>query len=85
VFKHSKVYERYQLAMVLEQILPAGEPLYVRVPRKLEAKAYVWPEYAWGREIEGSEQEAPKFVAGDMFLVRFWIKIWRPDMGCGYI
>jgi hypothetical protein len=85
VFKHSKVYERYQLAMALEQIIPPGEPRYIRVPRDLEAKAYVWPEYARGAEIEGgSIKEAPKFVAGDMFLVRFGSRsgdpIWAVDI-----
>lgn len=84
VFKHSKVYERYHLAMALEQVFPSGEPRYVRVPRDIEAKAYVWPEYARGAEIEGEEREAPKFVAGDMFLVRFGPKsgdpVWAVDI-----
>ncbi len=84
VFKHSKVYERYQLALALEQVIPPGEPRYVRVPRDLEAKAYVWPEYARGVETEGENREAPKFVAGDMFFVRFGPRsgdpIWAVDI-----
>lgn len=85
VFKHSKVYERYQLAMAIEQVIPPGEPRYVRVPREIEAKAYVWPEYARGAEVEGGRlKEAPKFVAGDMFLVRFGSRsgdpIWAVDI-----
>jgi len=57
--------------MALEETFKQGSPRYVRVPRELEAKAYVWPEYARGSEVEGGGGEAPKFVAGDMFLVRF--------------
>jgi len=69
--KHSKVIERYRLAMAIENTMPPGEARYVRIPRELEAKAYVWPEYARGAETEGEKGESPKFVAGDMYLVRF--------------
>lgn len=82
--KHSKVLSRYQLAMALENTLPAGEARFVRVPRKLEAKAYVWPEYSRGAETEGAGGETPKFVGGDMHLVRFGPKsgdpIWAVDI-----
>jgi len=71
IAKHSKVITRYQLAMAIEKVMPPGEALYVKIPRDLEAKAYVWPEYARGAEAEGEEGEAPKFVAGDMYFVRF--------------
>jgi len=71
IAKHSKVLARYNLAMALEGTFSPGSPRYVRVPRGLEAKAYVWPEYARGAETEGGEGEAPKFVAGDMYFVRF--------------
>ncbi len=71
IAKHSKVISRYQLAMVIEKIMPPDEARYVKIPRELEAKAYVWPEYAKGAEAEGDEGEAPKFVAGDMYFVRF--------------
>jgi hypothetical protein len=71
IAKHSKVITRYQLAMTIEKILPPGEARYVKIPRDLEAKAYVWPEYAKGAEAEGEEGEAPKYVAGDMYFVRF--------------
>jgi hypothetical protein len=70
IAKHSKVLTRYNLAMAIENIFPSGEARFVRIHRKMEAKAYVWPEYARGAETEG-EGEAPKFVAGDMFFVRF--------------
>lgn len=71
VAKHSKVLARYNLAMALEGTIAAGTPRFVKVPRSLEAKAYVWPEYARGAESEGGAGEAPKFVAGDMYFVRF--------------
>ena len=71
VAKHSKVLARYSLAMALEETFMAGAPRFVRVPRSLEAKAYVWPEYARGAETESGSGEAPKFVAGDMYFVRF--------------
>lgn len=71
VAKHSKVITRYNLAMAVENILPPGEARFVHVPREIEKKAYVWPEYARGEEGEGQPGEAPKFVAGDMHFVRF--------------
>lgn len=57
--------------------MPAGNPCYVKVPREMEAKAYIWPEYARGVETEG-EGEAPKFVAGDMYFVRFGPRVGDP-------
>lgn len=82
--KHSKVLARYRLAIALEGTLAPGEPRYVRVPRELEANAYVWPEYARGVETEGTGVEAPKFVLGDMYFVRFGGRkadpIWTVDV-----
>jgi len=84
VAKHSKVLARYSLAMALERTLAPGSPRYVKVPRGLEAKAYVWPEYARGAETEGEQGEAPKFVAGDMYFVRFGGRggdpVWSVDL-----
>ena len=45
--------------MTIEKTMPPGEARYVKIPRELEAKAYVWPEYAKGAESEGEEGEAP--------------------------
>jgi hypothetical protein len=69
--KHSKVLDRYALALAIEGILPPGEARFVRVPRALEQSAYVWREWARGSELEGEGGEAPKFVAGSMHFVRF--------------
>jgi len=84
VAKHSKVITRYQLAMAIEGIFPPGEARYVRIPRELEAKAYIWDRYARGPETEGDNRELPKFVAGDMYLVRFGHRsgdpVWAVDI-----
>jgi hypothetical protein len=70
--KSSKVLARYRLAMALEDVLTQSFPCYVRIPREIEAKAYVWPEYARGREEQEEKPgEAPKFVAGVLYLVKF--------------
>ena len=71
VAKHSKVLDRYRLAMTLEDILTTGYPAYTQIPRDLEERAYVWSEYARGddRALEGGEVN--KFVAGKMFFVKF--------------
>ena len=71
IAKHSKVLDRYRLAMALEDILTTTYPAYTSVPRDLEEKAYVWSEYARGddRALEGGEVN--KFVAGKMFFVKF--------------
>lgn len=71
IAKHSNVIARYNLAMAIENAFPSGEPRYVNIPRHLEERAYKWEEWARGMETEGGVQEQPKFVAGDMFLVRF--------------
>lgn len=72
VAKHSEVLKRYALAMSLEGILQERFPCYLEIPRSLEKKVYVWPEWARGVEedTEGTG-EAPKFVAGRLFLVKF--------------
>ena len=69
--KHSKVLDRYRLALDFEKVIPPGEPRYVPVPRRLEERAYIWSEYARGPGESGVKGEAPKFVMGDMYLVRF--------------
>ncbi len=71
VAKHSKVLDRYRLAMVLEDVLTTDYPAYVEVPRNIEQKAYVWSEYARGNDLETDESEINKFVGGKMFFVKF--------------
>jgi hypothetical protein len=71
VAKRSKVLDRYKLTISIESLFPTGDPYYVRIPRELEAKAYLWNSYAEGPEISEHSERTPKFVAGDMFFVRF--------------
>ena len=75
VAKHSKVLDRYRLAMHIDKIMKNNYPGYGVVPRKLEEKAYLWSEYARDDSTEGIG-EINKFVAGKMFLVKFGD---RPD------
>lgn len=82
VAKHSKVLQRYRLAMMLEGTMRCDYPCYADVSRELEQNAYVWSEYARGGEIETGE--ANKFVAGKMFFVKFGGRprdpIWPVDL-----
>lgn len=76
--KHSKVLQRYQLAMALEDVIPGGEARFVAITAELEAKAYKWDEWARGRgEAEGGG-EAAKFKAGQMYFVRFGSRVSDP-------
>ncbi|OJT24468.1 hypothetical protein BO221_15055 [Archangium sp. Cb G35] len=82
VAKHSKVLQRYRLAMMLEGSMRCDYPCYADVSRELEQNAYVWSEYARGGEVESGE--ANKFVAGKMFFVKFGGRprdpIWPVDL-----
>lgn len=70
--KHSKVLDRYRLAMVLEGVLQTSHPSYVEIPRDLEEKAYIWSEYARGAtEEQFGGGEINKFVGGRMLFVKF--------------
>lgn len=82
VAKHSKVLQRYRLAMMLEGAMRCEYPCYADVSRELEQNAYVWSEYARGGEVETGEVN--KFVAGKMFFVKFGGRlrdpIWPVDL-----
>ena len=71
IAKHSKVITRYQLAMTIEKIMLPGEARYVKIPRELGGQGLRLARICKGAEAEGEEGEAPKFVAGDMYFVRF--------------
>ena len=71
VAKHSKVLDRYRLAMAIENILTTRYPAYTQIPRDLEERAYVWSEYARGDDRDWEGNEVNKFVAGKMFFVKF--------------
>lgn len=82
VAKHSKVLQRYRLAMMLEGVMRCEYPCYADVARELEKNTYVWDEYARGSETETGEPN--KFVAGKMFFVKFGGRprdpIWPVDL-----
>lgn len=71
VAKHSKVLDRYRLAMSLEGVLATNYPAYVEIPRDIEEKAYVLAEYARGDDREFALGEVNKYVGGKMFFVKF--------------
>lgn len=66
IAKHSKVLDRYHLAMFLEGVMVQHGACYLRIPGTMERQVYQWAEYA--PEEEG---EARKFVAGILHLVKF--------------
>ncbi len=86
VAKHSKVIDRYRLAMALEKVLQTGYPAFVEVPRDVEEKAYRWTEYARGDAAarSGGGRQIDKFVGGKMFLAKFGARerdpIWPVDI-----
>jgi hypothetical protein len=66
IAKHSKLLDRYALAIATEELFPTGHARYVGVPREMQARAYQWPEYA-----PGTDGSKPTMEAGEMYLVRF--------------
>ena len=71
VAKHSKVLDRYRLAMALEGVLQTNYEAYVRVPPEIERKAYLWPDYALGDDSIAEGTRTNRSVGGQMFLVKF--------------
>ena len=72
IAKHSRVMERYRLAMAIADVFPAGDPSYVAVPDELQGKVYdTWPEYIRSPADVSDGKENPKFNMGVMYLVRF--------------
>jgi hypothetical protein len=57
--------------MALENILNGAYPAYLEVPRDLEAKAYIWSEYARGNDIQMEGTEINRFVGGKLFFTKF--------------
>ena len=82
VAKHSKVLERYRLAMHIENVMVSRYPCYVEIPREMEQKAYIWSEYAIDDNFDGGEIN--NMVAGKMFFVKFgngkFDPIWPIDL-----
>jgi hypothetical protein len=45
IAKHSKLVERYRLAMALEKTLEAGAPAYCPIPIEIARRVFQWEEY----------------------------------------
>lgn len=71
VAKHSRVIERYRLAMQIEAMMPAGGPRYVRVPGDIEQRVYRWPDYARAPGDAAPGGKTARSVLGRLHLVRF--------------
>lgn len=73
--KHSKVLDRYRLAMALEGVLSCPYPAYVEVPAELERRAYSRVEYARGQPVPEATVHDPesisRFAGGKMHFVKF--------------
>lgn len=69
--KHSQVLSRYSLVMQIEDVIPTGEPMHVKVPYDLEKSSYTWEEFIWRPDDDKSNQEINKFSMGHLYLVRF--------------
>jgi hypothetical protein len=80
VAKHSRIIERYRLAMAVADVFPAGQPCYAPVPPELQVKVYDWPDYVQGPENAGK----PRYNIGAMYLVRFGGRpadpVWTTDL-----
>jgi len=85
--KHSKVLERYRLAMALEGVLVTDYPAYVEIPRDIEERAYRRSEYARGDDRVPAYGPINKFVGGKMFFAKFGCgrrdPIWPVDIFSG--
>lgn len=88
VGRWNNVLARYSLALALEGTLHREEPCYVAIPRSMEAKASRWTRDLrgwedWTRPTKAGE-EPPRFVAGDLYLVRFGDRrgdpVWPVDL-----
>jgi hypothetical protein len=72
IAKHSRVIERYRLAMAIAGTLPAGQPCYVAVPVELQHQVYDRrPEYIQSPGDNTGGTDRPAFNLGAMHLVRF--------------
>ncbi len=84
IAKHSRVIERYRLALAVQDIFPAGQPCYAPVPPEIQAKVYEWADYVRSPEDDDADKEKRKFNMGAMYLVRFGKQsadpVWTMDL-----
>jgi hypothetical protein len=90
LIKHSKVLERFRLAMALDGVLRQSFPCYVPLTGDLITEAIEWIEYlslterASISENEGNRTTRDVFSAGQMYFVKFGSQpadpIWAADI-----
>lgn len=71
IAKHSKVLDRYRLAMALEGVLTCPYPAYVDIPRDIETRAYTRSEYVKSQPTAHDDASLNRFVAGKMVFAKF--------------
>lgn len=84
IAKHSRIIERYRLAMAVGDVFPAGQPCYVPVPPELQVKVYEFADYIRSPEDDDADKKKRKFNMGAMYLVRFgkqpFDPLWTMDL-----
>jgi hypothetical protein len=90
LIKHSKVLERFRLAMALEGVLRQSFPCYVQLTGDLISEAIDWIEYLSASErltitrAAGERVIKDVFSAGQMYFVKFGSRpsdpIWAADI-----
>ena len=78
IAKHSRIIERYRLAMAIEEVFPVGQACYAPVPPELQAKVYDWAEYVRLAGDGDADKGKPRFNMGAMYLVRFGKRAFDP-------
>src|SRR5438477_216880 len=78
LIKHSKILQRYRLALALEGALRTHYPCFAEVSAPMLKKSFRWKE--WVEVMPGKED----FIAGKMFMVKFgsapWDPVWIVDI-----
>lgn len=78
IAKHSRIIERYRLAMALEEVFPVGQACYAPVPPELQVKVYNLTNYVQLAGDDDVGEEKPRFNMGAMYLVRFGKRAFDP-------
>lgn len=88
--KHSKVLERFRLAMALDGVMRQSFPCYVQLTGDLITEAIDWIEYLSLTErttvsnAEGNRDTKDVFSAGQMYFVKFGSRpsdpVWAADI-----
>lgn len=71
IAKHSKVLDRYRLALALERVLSSPYPAYVPIPADFERATYSRVEYARGEPTVQGDTTLSRFAGGKMVFAKF--------------